>query len=324
MNQGPVLRVENLTTRFRGRHGTLTAVDGVSLTVGRGETLGLVGESGSGKSVTALSVLRLVPPPGRIEAGSIELNGTPLLGLSEEQMRSLRGAATGMVFQNPMTALNPAFTVGWQLREALRAHGGADADGTVVERTLAEVGMPDPPRQAASFPHQMSGGMRQRVVIALGMINEPGLLIADEPTTALDVTIQAQVLDLMRTLIREHGTALLLITHNLGVVAKMCDRVAVMYAGEIVEQAPAEALFAAPRHPYTQGLLRSVPRVDQLRGPLPTLAGSPVDMTDLPGGRFRPRCPLAFERCHEHPALLPVGPAQLARCWLAPEPPRAS
>ena len=318
VNEVPALRVQDLTTRFRTRYGTVTAVDGVSFTVGRGETLGLVGESGSGKSVTALSVLRLVPPPGRIESGSVELDGTPLLELSEERMRALRGFATGMVFQNPMTALNPAFTVGWQLREALRAHGRPHGDGSIVQRALGDVGMPDPLRQAASFPHQMSGGMRQRVVIALGMVNEPRLLIADEPTTALDVTIQAQVLELMRTLIREHGTALLLITHNLGVIAKMCDRVAVMYAGEIVEEAPVHQLFADPRHPYTRGLLRSVPRADQLRGRLPTLAGSPVDMNNLPSGcRFHPRCPLAEARCETHPALLPVGPAQLSRCWVA-------
>jgi oligopeptide/dipeptide ABC transporter ATP-binding protein len=327
VNDVPVLRVQDLTTRFRTRRGTVTAVDGVSFAVHRGETLGLVGESGSGKSVTALSVLRLVPSPGRIVSGRIELNGTPLLDLDEEQMRALRGAATGMVFQNPMTALNPAFTVGWQLREALRAHGRPDRDRSLVQRALGDVGMPDTERQAASFPHQMSGGMRQRVVIALGMVNEPGLLIADEPTTALDVTIQAQVLELMRTLIREHGTALLLITHNLGVIAKMCDRVAVMYAGEIVEEAPVQQLFAESRHPYTQGLLRSMPRADQLRGPLPTLAGSPVDMSDLPTGcRFRPRCPVAEPRCERHPDLLAVGPAHLSRCWVAqaPEQPHAA
>lgn len=318
MSEAPVLRVQDLITRFRARHGTVTAVDGVSFTVRRGETLGIVGESGSGKSVMALSVLRLVPAPGRIEAGSIELNGVELLSLGEEEMRALRGSGAAMVFQNPMTALNPAFTVGWQLREALRAHGRPHGGGAVVHGALRDVGMPDPPRQAGSFPHQMSGGMRQRVVIAMGMVNEPRLLIADEPTTALDVTIQAQVLELMRTLSRDHGTALLLITHNLGVVAKMCDRVAVMYAGEIVEEAPVQQLFSDTRHPYTMGLLRSVPRVDQLRGRLPTLAGSPVDMSDPPEGcRFRPRCTLAQDRCTARPALLPVAAAHLSRCWVA-------
>jgi oligopeptide/dipeptide ABC transporter ATP-binding protein len=317
VSEPAALRVNDLTTRFHSSHGTVTAVDHVSFTVGRGETLGLVGESGSGKSVTALSMLRLVPAPGRIESGSIELDGRSLLELDDEQMRALRGAAAGMVFQNPMTALNPAFTVGWQIREALRAHGRHD-DGSIVHRALGDVGMPDPRRQAASFPHQMSGGMRQRVVIAMGMVNEPRLLIADEPTTALDVTIQAQVLELMRTLTRDHGTALLLITHNLGVIAKMCDRVAVMYAGEIVEEAPVNELFASARHPYTMGLLRSVPRADQLRGKLPTLAGSPVDMRDPPAGcRFRPRCAQAEDRCEIHPALLPVAPAHFSRCWVA-------
>jgi oligopeptide/dipeptide ABC transporter ATP-binding protein len=317
--RGPLLRVREVTTRFLTRYGTVTAVDDVSFTVDRGQTLGLVGESGSGKSVTAMSVLRLVPAPGRIESGSIELNGRPLLSLSEEEMRQLRGSAAGMVFQNPMTALNPAFTAGWQLREALRAHGRADANSAdFIHRALREVGMPDPRRQAETYPHQMSGGMRQRVVIAMGMINEPQLLIADEPTTALDVTIQAQVLDLMKRLTHDHGTALLIITHNLGVIAKMCDRVAVMYAGEIVEEAPVEELFANTRHPYTRGLLQSIPRADRRRRQLPTLTGAPPDMSEpLVGCRFRARCPLAEERCTTHPALLPVAPGHVARCWVA-------
>jgi oligopeptide/dipeptide ABC transporter ATP-binding protein len=265
-----------------------------------------------------MSILRLVPAPGSIESGSIELNGTALLSLSEEEMRKIRGSAAGMVFQNPMSALNPAFTVGWQLREALRAHGRAHATSAdVVHRALRDVGMPDPLRQAETFPHQMSGGMRQRVVIAMGMVNEPQLLIADEPTTALDVTIQAQVLDLMKRLTQEHGTALLLITHNLGVIAKMCDRVAVMYAGEIVEEAPVEQLFADTRHPYTWGLLQSIPRADRRRGQLPTLAGAPPDMSNPPAGcRFRARCSLAEERCTIHPALLPVASGHTARCWV--------
>jgi oligopeptide/dipeptide ABC transporter ATP-binding protein len=318
VNPGPVLAVEGLTTRFRTRRGTVTAVDGVSFTVGRGETLGLVGESGSGKSVTAMSILRLVASPGRIEGGSVMLNGTDLLQLDEEQMRERRSTQAALVFQNPMTALNPVFTVGWQLGETLRAHGRGDASSPAVLQALRDVGMPDPERQAASFPHQMSGGMRQRVVIAMGMLNEPQLLIADEPTTALDVTIQAQVLDLMKQLTHDHGTALLLITHNMGVIARMCDRVAVMYAGEIVEEAPVDELFGNPRHPYTAGLLQSIPRVDQPRGKLPTLPGAPPDMSALPGGcRFRDRCTLAQERCLTHPALAEVGPRHHARCWLA-------
>ena len=318
MNAPPVLAVDSLTTRFHTGYGTVTAVDGVSFSVGRGETLGLVGESGSGKSVTAMSILRLVAPPGRIESGTVELNGTDLLALDEEQMRERRSTQAALVFQNPMTALNPVFSVGWQLGEALRAHGRGDAGSPAILQALADVGMPDPERQAASFPHQMSGGMRQRVVIAMGMLNDPQLLIADEPTTALDVTIQAQVLDLMKRLTHDHGTALLLITHNMGVIARMCDRVAVMYAGEIVEEAPVDELFANARHPYTSGLLRSIPRVDQPRGTLPTLPGSPPDMTALPGGcRFRDRCPAAHERCRFHPDLVEVAPRHRSRCWLA-------
>ena len=318
MNAAPVLKVDGLTTRFRTRHGTVTAVDGVSFSVGRGETLGLVGESGSGKSVTALSILRLVSSPGRVESGSVELNGTDLLALDEEAMRRRRGTELGLVFQNPMTALNPVFTIGWQMGEVLKAHDTGDAASPAIHAALSDVGMPDPERQAASFPHRMSGGMRQRVVIAMGMLNEPQLLIADEPTTALDVTIQAQVLELMKTLTREHGTALLLITHNMGVIARMCDRVAVMYAGEIVEEAPVDQLFADARHPYTRGLLRSIPRADQPRGQLPTLPGSPPDIAALPSGcRFRERCSLAQERCEVHPSLLGVAPGHRSRCWVA-------
>jgi oligopeptide/dipeptide ABC transporter ATP-binding protein len=248
----------------------------------------------------------------------VALNGTELLKLGEEQMRQRRSTQAALVFQNPMTALNPVFSVGWQLGETLKAHGRDAADSAPILKALADVGMPDPERQAASFPHQMSGGMRQRVVIAMGMLNDPQLLIADEPTTALDVTIQAQVLQLMKRLTHEHGTALLLITHNMGVIARMCDRVAVMYAGEIVEEAPVEELFANARHPYTQGLLRSIPRVDQPRGALPTLPGAPPDMTALPSGcRFRDRCSLAQERCQVHPPLKAVAPGHMSRCWLA-------
>jgi len=315
----PVLKVDRLTTRFQTGYGTVTAVDGVSFTVDRGQTLGVVGESGSGKSVTALSVMRLVPHPGRIESGSVQLNGEELLDLDDEAMRRHRGAHLGMVFQNPMTALNPAFSTGWQMQEALRAHGAGRgaAAGTRVQHALAEVGMPDPARQAASFPHQMSGGMRQRVVVALGMLNEPQLLIADEPTTALDVTIQAQVLNVMKDLTQGHGTALLLITHNMGVIAKMCDRVAVMYAGEIVEEASVDQLFEDPRHPYTWGLLRSIPRADQGRGQLHTLPGAPPDMSrPMTGCRFRARCALAEERCSTHPELLAVDTGHLTRCWV--------
>lgn len=318
MIEPPVLQVSNLLTRFATPHGRITAVDGVSFSVGRGETLGLVGESGSGKSVTALSILRLVAAPGHIDAGAIVLNGVNLLTLNDEQMRLRRGTEVGMVFQNPMTALNPVFSVGWQMREALRAHRRSeDADAKIVQ-ALAAVGMPDPARQAASFPHQMSGGMRQRVVIAMGMLHSPQLLIADEPTTALDVTIQAQVLDLMKRLTRDRGTALLLITHNMGVIARMCDRVAVMYAGEIVEQSSVDELFANPRHPYTQGLLRSIPRADQVRGKLTSLPGSPPDMArPIAGCRFRARCAAARPGCETHPRLLEIASGHSARCWVA-------
>jgi oligopeptide/dipeptide ABC transporter ATP-binding protein len=313
-----VLTVTDLQTAFPTRRGTVRAVDGVSFDVREGETLGLVGESGSGKSVTAMSILRLVAAPGRIESGRIELAGQDVLALEGEELRRVRGSIAGMVFQNPMTALNPSFTVGWQLMEALRAHGVRDPEELQrrVEQALAAVGMPDPARQLDTYPHQMSGGMRQRVVIAMGMINEPRLLIADEPTTALDVTIQAQVLNLMKRLTREHGTALLLITHNMGVIARMCDRVAVMYAGEIVEEALVRTLFSAPKHPYTSGLLRSIPRADHGRGKVPTMTGFPPDMAAPPSGcRFADRCPYVVDAClSDRPALVEVESAHKTRC----------
>jgi len=318
MSSMPVLKVEDLVTRFRVGGFGLTAVDHVTFSVGAGETLGLVGESGSGKSATAMSILRLVSSPGKIEGGRVELNGTDLLSLSDEEIRKRRGTECGMVFQNPMTALNPVFSVGWQMGEALRAHDYAGDGTAAIDRALADVGMPDPRRQARSFPHQMSGGMRQRVVIAMGLLNEPQLLIADEPTTALDVTIQAQVLDLMKKLTHEKGAALLLITHNMGVIAKMCDRVAVMYAGEIVEEAPVHEIFENARHPYTRGLLRSVPDGSLWRKKMPTLPGEPPDMSrPIVGCRFRPRCEVADTRCEAHPDLLPVGPEHKSRCWAA-------
>lgn len=318
MSSVPVLKVDNLVTRFRVGSFGLTAVDHVSFSVGAGETLGLVGESGSGKSATAMSILRLVPSPGKIEGGRVELNGTDLLSLTDEEIRKRRGTECGMVFQNPMTALNPVFSIGWQMGEALRAHEFKGDSNAMIDQALAGVGMPDPRRQAQSFPHQMSGGMRQRVVIAMGLLNEPQLLIADEPTTALDVTIQAQVLDLMKTLTREKGAALLLITHNMGVIAKMCDRVAVMYAGEIVEEAPVHEIFENSRHPYTRGLLRSVPDGTAWRKKMPTLPGEPPDMSQpMAGCRFRKRCEFADQRCEVHPDLLPVGKEHKSRCWAA-------
>jgi len=319
LSDTPVLEVENLVTRFGGVPGKgLTAVDHVSFSVRRGETLGLVGESGSGKSVTAMSILRLVAHPGRIDGGRVALNGVDLLPLSEDEIRKRRGTEFGMVFQNPMTALNPVFSIGWQMGEALRAHGRTKKSGQIIEDSLAEVGMPDPHRQAKSFPHQMSGGMRQRVVIAMGLINEPQLLIADEPTTALDVTIQAQVLELMKKLTREKGAALLLITHNMGVIARMCDRVAVMYAGEVVEEAPVDEIFSNARHPYTRGLLRSVPNGARPLQKMPTLPGEPPDMSRPPEGcRFRARCEFADARCAAHPELREIRLGHKSRCWVA-------
>jgi oligopeptide/dipeptide ABC transporter ATP-binding protein len=274
-----------------------------------------------------MSILRLVARPGNIKSGSIKLDGQDILSLDDEQMRRLRGARAGMVFQNPLTALNPAFTIGWQLREALRAHG-VNLDDAAEERILAAlraVGMADPERQRDSYPHHLSGGMRQRVVIAMGMINEPSLLIADEPTTALDVTIQAQVLKLMKQLTSENGTGLLLITHNMGVIAKMCDRVAVMYAGEIVEEAPVDELFAGTLHPYTLGLLQSIPRPDEVRGELRTMKGLPPDMSAVPSGcRFAARCPLVEDQClRAHPELMEMTPGHKVRCWVTQKNPTA-
>ena len=317
MTDVPVLNVDNLVTRFHNGARSVTAVDHVSFSVMRGETLGLVGESGSGKSVTAMSILRLVAHPGKIEGGRVELNGVDVLPLSDEEIRDRRGTEYGMVFQNPMTALNPVFSVGWQMDEALRAHGHRN-NSPAIEAALGRVGMPDPDRQARSFPHQMSGGMRQRVVISMGLLNEPQLLIADEPTTALDVTIQAQVLDLMKRLTAERHAALLLITHNMGVIAKMCDRVAVMYAGEIVEEAPVTSIFGDSRHPYTRGLLRSIPDGSRPRQRIPMLPGEPPDMSQLTSGcRFRPRCEFADDRCNAHPDLATVVPNHKTRCWKA-------
>ena len=318
MSDIPVLKVEELVTRFGAPGAGVVAVDHVSFSVRRGETLGLVGESGSGKSATALSILRLIGRSGIIESGRVELNGVDILQLSQEEIRKRRGTEYGMVFQNPMTALNPVFPIGWQMGEALNAHGRFRHRQQIIESALTDVGMPDPQRQAQSFAHQMSGGMRQRVVIAMGLINEPQLLIADEPTTALDVTIQAQVLELMKKLTREKSAALLLITHNMGVIARMCDRVAVMYAGEVVEEAPVDEIFRNPRHPYTRGLLRSIPDGSRPRQKMPTLPGEPPDMSrPQPGCRFRPRCMFADDRCTAHPDLLDVGAEHKSRCWRA-------
>jgi oligopeptide/dipeptide ABC transporter ATP-binding protein len=320
-----LLEVKDLRTSFHTAEGVARAVDGVSLGVDRGEILGVVGESGSGKSVTALSIMRLVQEPGRIADGSrILFNGRDLLGLSEKEMRGVRGNDIAMIFQEPMTSLNPVFPIGDQISESIRLHRGLsrkEARARAVE-LLHQVGIPVPDRRVDEYPHQLSGGMRQRVMIAMALANEPDLLIADEPTTALDVTIQAQILELLLELREQTGTGVLLITHDLGVVAEVCDRVVVMYAGQVVETGPVREIFARPQHPYTQGLLAAVPRPDQRGGRLAVIPGVVPPPTSWPHGcRFRPRCPYAWDLCHEQPGLLEAG-VQRARCWLVEHPER--
>ena len=311
---GTLLDVRGLRTYFFARAGTVKAVDDVSFRIEAGEVLGLVGESGCGKSVTSLSLMRLVPPPGRIVGGEILFKGRDLLSLTESQMRKLRGSEIGMVFQEPASALNPVFTIGYQVGESLMIHRGLSRREAVREAVgmLEEVAIPDPQRRVRDYPHQLSGGMRQRVMIAMALICRPALLIADEPTTALDVTIQAQILDLLRKLRSRYNLTVLLITHDLGVVAQMADRVAVMYAGRIVEEAPVRDLFRAPLHPYTVGLMRSIPGVEPgARGrKLHAIEGTVPDLLHLPRGcTFNPRCPDVMEICHEsHPPLFrPAG-----------------
>ncbi len=328
----PLLRVRDLKTYFvteRGS-GTARAVDGVSFELYPGETLGIVGESGSGKTVTSLSVLRLIPePPGHIRPGSyIEFEGRNLLTLAPAELRAIRGNQIAMIFQEPMTSLNPVFTVGDQIAEAAIIHQGLSrkaARARAIEM-LTLVGIPDPAERVDHYPHQLSGGMRQRVMIAMALVCHPKVLIADEPTTALDVTIQAQILELLERLQRELGMAIMLITHDLGVVAGTADRVVVMYAGQVVETATTAELFARPRHPYTEGLLAAVPRVDTPRERLRAIPGAVPAATDWPAGcRFHPRCPYAWDKCRTaEPPLLDAGPAHQARCWLVTEPARRS
>jgi len=309
--------VKELRTYFFTRRGVVKAVDGVDLSLEEGRTLGLVGESGCGKSVTALSILRLVPRPrGRIVGGEIRYQGRNLLDLPEEEMRRIRGGEIGMVFQEPMTSLNPVFTIGDQLMEAITVHhrmSRREARERALE-LLSAVGFPDPALRLKNYPHQLSGGMRQRVMIAIALAGEPRMLIADEPTTALDVTIQAQILDLIQRLKEERGLSVIFITHNLGIVASFADEVAVMYAGRIVERAGVEAIFHQPLHPYTRGLLESVPRPssDHLH-PIP---GS-VPTEEVPGCPFHPRCREAMEVCRDTlPPLLPLPEGREVRCWL--------
>jgi oligopeptide/dipeptide ABC transporter ATP-binding protein len=318
-----LLDVRGLRTHFHTSSGVIRAVDGVSWDVRRGETVALVGESGCGKSVSALSVMRLVSQPaGRIEAGEIVFKGRNLLALSEEEMRQVRGREIGMIFQEPMTSLNPVLTIGRQLTEPLEIHlnmSRTESQARAVE-LLSLVGIPDGGRRLRQFPHQFSGGMRQRIMIAMALACNPALILADEPTTALDVTIQAQILELMKSLSRRLGVAILMITHNLGVVARYADRVNVMYAGRIVERATAREIYANPRHPYTLGLLRSVPRLDEpRRAKLQPISGQPPDLSRLPAGcSFAPRCAYVVERCrHEIPPLDPVATDHVSACWLA-------
>ena len=304
----PLLEVQDLRTYFTGEEGVARAVDGVGLRLFEGETLGLVGESGCGKSVSALSIMRLIPsPPGAIVGGRVLFEGRDLLQLSEREMRQVRGNAIAMIFQEPMSALNPVFSVGEQVAEAVRLHRGLDraaARDRAIE-LLGAVGIPSPEERVDDYPHQLSGGMRQRVVIALAMSCGPRVLIADEPTTALDVTVQAQILALIGDLQRASGMGVLLITHDLGVVAETADRVAVMYGGHVVEEAPVQALFEQPRHPYTIGLFRSLPELAEPGERLPVIEGAVPSAYRFPSGcRFRTRCPLARERCAEEVPLL--------------------
>jgi peptide/nickel transport system ATP-binding protein len=323
-----VLDVKNLQTVFFTNSGLFKAVDDVSFSVRRGETLAIVGESGCGKSVTALSIMRLVPdPPGRIVGGSVTLEGTELLGLDEDKMRAIRGNRISMIFQEPMTSLNPVMRIGDQITEAVRLHRTMtrkEAWAKAVEM-LRLVRIPEPERRATEYPHQLSGGMRQRAMIAMALACRPALLIADEPTTALDVTIQAQILALIVELQKELGTGLILITHDLGVVAQTAQRVIVMYAGKKVEEATVEALFETPRHPYTRGLMASMPAVlsfgSKNDARLVEIPGMVPSLTNLPPGcAFAPRCPLAIERCRaEYPPLQDWGDNHFAACWRAAE-----
>ena len=319
-----VLEVNNLKTQFFTRSGVVFAVDDISFRVGEGETLGIVGESGCGKSVTSLSIMRLVPnPPGKVVGGEVLLTvdgkTRDILKVSDGEMRGVRGNSIAMIFQDPMTSLNPVYTIGDQIMEPLMLHLGLtknEAEQRAID-LLKRVGIPAPEDRFHSYPHQFSGGMRQRVMIAIALACNPKVLIADEPTTALDVTIQAQILDLMAGLNRDFGTAIILITHDLGVVAEVCKRVIVMYAGKIIEQGPAVKLFETPQHPYTMGLLKSIPRLGHdVKERLAPIGGLPPDLLSPPKGcRFRPRCPRRQSKCEETPPLVETSPGQFAACW---------
>ena len=318
-----ILEVKDLRIEFRTRHGTLVAVDGISFSIAPGEVLGVVGESGAGKSLTGMAIIGLLEAPGAIAAGEIRLEGERIDKLPYEAMRRIRGRRIGAIFQDPLTSLNPLYTVGEQLIETIRTHLDTGAP-QARQRALAllhEVGIPAPEARIDHYPHQFSGGMRQRVVIALALCAEPRLIIADEPTTALDVSIQAQIIQLLKRLAREHGTAVMLITHDMGVIAETADRVAVMYAGRIAEIGPVREVVRAARHPYTAGLMGSIPKIkaatDRARAPLVQIDGAMPRLNAIPSGcAFHPRCARSFERCAiERPELRPVG-SNLAACWL--------
>ena len=316
-----LLAIRGLTTEFLTEGGVIRAVDNISFSISRGGTVGLVGESGCGKSVTSLSIMRLLGSPGRIVSGEILLDGSDLTKIPEAEMRGFRGNRISMIFQEPMTSLNPVFTVGDQVGEVFRIHQGLnrkDAREKSIEM-LRMVRIPAPEARVDEYPHQLSGGMRQRVMIAMALACRPELLIADEPTTALDVTIQAQILELMSSLQRDLGTSILLITHDLGVVAEVCESVVVMYAGRIVEKAPVNAIFSSARHPYTQGLLNSIPRIGRKVIRLPTIEGAvPAPGDDPQGCRFQGRCPLVEPRCREvEPVLALLAPQHEVACWRA-------
>jgi len=319
-----LVEIRNLKTHYFTEDGVVRAVDGVNLYIKRGETLGVVGESGCGKSVTSLSIMRLIPnPPGKIVDGEIIFEGEDLIKKSEAEMRKIRGNDISMIFQEPMTSLNPVYTIGDQISEAIQLHQGLsykESTDKAIEM-LRLVGIPLPERRVKEYPHQLSGGMRQRVMIAMALSCNPKLLIADEPTTALDVTIQAQILELMKKLKKELGMAIMLITHDLGVVAEMCERVVVMYAGKVVEEGEAVHIFKNPLHPYTEGLLRSVPRMDEDVDKLHVIEGVVPNPLHLPEGcRFNPRCPYAIDKCREaQPNLEQVAPGRWVACFLATE-----
>ena len=315
----PLLEVRDLRVEFPTRHGTLVALDGISFDIAPGEILGVVGESGAGKSLTGAAIIGLLDPPGRIAGGEIRFDGRRIDNLPYEAMRKVRGRSIGAIFQDPLTSLDPLYTIGQQLVETIRTHlpvGASEARERAI-RLLQETGIPAAEERLDQYPHQFSGGMRQRVVIALALAGEPRLIVADEPTTALDVSIQAQIISLLQRLCKEHGAAVMLVTHDMGVIAETCDRVAVMYAGRIVEIGPVGAVIHAPAHPYTAGLMGSIPAMDEDRERLLQIDGAMPRLTSIPAGcAYNPRCPKVFERClHERPELLPAGKTQAA-CWL--------